>query len=167
MHSGLQQRQGARRAQQGAGSAQLSASSTGAQGRIASFLCPSRVQHAGCLALAACWAAPAPPHTPATTLALPAAADEVSLLAALWVLESANDSRRCAASTVLVRYTKLVGAFFPQVCRLRCPVLCLLGVPAIPMRCAASAALPQSESALAACAALDARQVKADGVLPS
>ncbi|KAI7838106.1 hypothetical protein COHA_008114 [Chlorella ohadii] len=48
------------------------------------------------------------------------AADEVSLLAALWVLESANDSRRCAASTVLVRYTKLVGAFFPEVATALC-----------------------------------------------
>ena len=53
--------------------------------------------------------------TPASTLP-PAAADEVSLLAALWLLESAHNSRFTFATDVLSRYVKLIGIFFPEVC---------------------------------------------------
>ncbi|PRW32617.1 sugar ABC transporter ATP-binding [Chlorella sorokiniana] len=48
------------------------------------------------------------------------AADEVSLLAGLWVLESAHDSRHSGATNVIVRYVKLISAFFPEAARALC-----------------------------------------------
>lgn len=48
------------------------------------------------------------------------AADEVSLLAALWLLESAHNSRFTFATDVLSRYVKLIGIFFPEAARALC-----------------------------------------------